>query len=278
MTKIKIFRIVTALLFIGLIIWGVLSDFGYGGLCSFDTDWHIGEWVVGLACPLGFLQRWLAGGILLPQWFAAVLALVVIILLGKIFCDWLCPTVLTKRVFRGKGIFESKCNTPLARTSGENYSRYTILAAVLISTLLFGFPIFCFICPIGIFFGLIFAIISVFSGQLLIVQLIVFPILLILELYILKRWCNSICPLGALLGIFGILNRFFRPKVNKDKCLHSQGVNCKVCKNNCSEGVDLVGNDSSFSQRDCSKCLECYEKCPVKAIEIRLFSPFSRKK
>ncbi len=247
MTRIKIIRIITVLLFIGLVIWGVFSNFRYGGLCSFETDWHIGELPVGLACPLGLLQRWLASGILLSQWFAAVIALIVILLLGKIFCDWLCPTVITKRVFRGKGFFESKCNTPLARTPGEQYSRYTILAAVLLSTFLFGFPIFCFICPIGIFFGLIFAIISVFSGHLLLVQLIVFPILLIFELYILKRWCNSICPLGALLGIFGSFNRFFRPKINQEKCLHSQGINCQICKKNCSEGVDLIIKRAAYT-------------------------------
>lgn len=184
MTKIKIIRIITALLFIGLIVWGVLSNFGYGGLCSFETDLHIGELAIGLACPLGLLQRWVANGVLLPQWFAAVLALLVIILLGKIFCDWLCPTMLTKRVFKGKEIFGSKCRTPLADVKSESYSRYAILGAVLLSTFLFGFPVFCYICPIGLFFAFIFAVVGIFSGQLLILQLILFPVLLILELYI----------------------------------------------------------------------------------------------
>ncbi|MFZ7104339.1 MAG: 4Fe-4S binding protein, partial [Peptococcaceae bacterium] len=232
---------------------------------------------LGLACPLGFLQRWLAGGVLLPQWFAAVLALAVIILLGKVFCDWACPTVLTKRVFKGKEILVSKCGTPLADRQAEAYSRYAILVGVLLSSFLFGFPVFCYICPIGLFFAFIFAVIGIFSGQVLLLQLILFPVLLLLELYILRRWCRSICPLGALLGIFGSFNRFFRPTINKDKCLTSKGVNCQVCRKNCSEGIDLVNSKSAIAERECTKCLECYEKCPASAIEIRLFSLFRRK-
>ncbi len=278
MTKIRIIRIITALLFIGLIVWGVFSNFRYGGLCSFETAWHIGTLELGLACPLGFLQRWLAGGILFPQWFPAVLAILLIIILGKIFCDWFCPTVLMKRSFKGKGIFESKYSISPAKMKGESYSRYAILGGVLLSTFLFGFPVFCYVCPIGLFFAFIFAVISLFTGQVLIWQLILFPVLLIFELYILKRWCRSICPLGALMGIFGSLNRFFRPTVKKDKCLTSQGINCQVCRKNCSEGIDLVDSKGNFAQRECTKCLECYEKCPAKAIEIRLFTPFRRKK
>ncbi len=274
MTKMRIIRIITVLLFIGLVIWGVFSDFGYGGLCNLETGWQVGGLTIGLACPLGFLQRWLAGGVLLPQWFAAVLALLVIILLGKVFCDWVCPTVLMKRSFRGKEFFSSKGGTPLVDIQKESYSRYAILAGVLLSSFLFGFPVFCYICPIGLFFAFIFALIGIFSGEWLILQLIVFPILLILELYILRRWCHSICPLGALLGIFGSFNCFFRPTVNKDKCLTSKGINCQVCRRNCSEGIDLINIKSNFSQKECTKCLECYSKCPTKAIKIRFFTPF----
>lgn len=273
MLKLRMVRMVTASIVILVVLLGAIGKLGYGTICS------LGVWQISFTCPLGFLQMCLASRELLPQlWLSVALVVLSIILLGRFFCDWVCPVVLLRRVFRGKGGLKPKVEAPPKGAIWASHCRYAVLGGALLSSFLFGFPVFCLICPIGLFFGSLFAVIRLFSTQLPSLELLLFPALLGLELLVLKSWCRSICPLGALLGIIGSLNRFLLPTVRKDKCLTSQGIeDCRVCGEVCPEGIDLLNASSRFSLKDCTKCLECYEKCPEKAIGIRLFSPFHRK-
>jgi ferredoxin-type protein NapH len=91
-----------------------------------------------------------------------------------------------------------------------------------------------------------------------------------IELWVLKSWCRSICPLGALLSIIGSLNRFLIPAFRKDKCLTSKDIDCQVCERACPEGIQLANIGRSLSSNSCTKCLECYVKCPTRAVEIAI--------
>lgn len=300
MTKIKVFRILSVLILILVVLLGVAYKSGYGTICSLG----VGGLLQGalFTCPLGFLQLCFASRELLPQlWLSVALALFSIILLGRFFCAWVCPTLLLQDIFKGKG-----GSKPEKKNEGEDhaiaqqrasflptlngflaiqpknvfwmsYSRYAVLGGVLLASFLLGFPVFCLVCPIGLFFGSLFAVIRLFTNATPSLELLIFPALLVLEIVVLKHWCRSICPLGALLGIIGSLNRFFRPTIRKDKCLNLQGIPCLTCKKSCPVGVDLHNDINIFSLKDCTKCLRCYENCPAKAIEIRLFSPFRRR-
>jgi ferredoxin-type protein NapH len=267
MTKIGKVRIVTASLVIVVVVSGVVGKFNYGGICSLD----VGQ--ILATCPLGFLERFLASRALLPQWwFSVVLVVLSVILLGRVFCAWICPASLPRGVFGSRGELESKRKVAPKRAIWASYSSYAVLGGTLVSSFLFGFPVFCFFCPIGLFFGLLFAMARLFSPDPLSLELLLFPVLLGLELWVLRKaWCRSICPLGALLSIVGSFNRFLLPTVRKDKCLTAKGVNCRVCERVCPEGIDPASIGKSLSPNSCTKCLECYEKCPARAIEIAIF-------
>jgi ferredoxin-type protein NapH len=283
MTKIALLRIGTTLLVTLLVISGVVGLLTYGGLCSLDAlrisiiDPLVGSLIhaldlqrvsVTLTCPLGFLERSLAAREWLPLWPSVALVVLSVILLGRVFCAWVCPTVLLRRVFKDTGGLKSKEETAAKGATWASYSPYAVLGGVLIASFVFRFPVFCFFCPIGLFFGAVYAVIRFFSLDSQGVELVLFPAMLGLELWVLKSWCRSICPLGALLSIVGNLNRFLLPTVKKDSCLTSKGVNCRVCERACPEGIELAKLGSTFSPNSCTKCLLCYEKCPAKAIEI----------
>jgi ferredoxin-type protein NapH len=265
MTKIRIVRLVTASLAIVVVVSGVVGELRYEGICS------LGVGQILATCPLGFLERSLATRQLLPQWPSVLLVVLSVILLGRVFCAWICPTVLVRRVWRGKGGLKSKREAAPKGGTWAAYSPYAVLGGVLLSSFLFRFPVFCAFCPIGLFFGFVFAAIRLFSPGLPSPELVLFPILLGLELWVMKSWCRSICPLGALFSIIGNLNRLLLPAVRKDKCLTSNGANCRVCQRVCPEGIDLNLIGDAFSPNSCTKCLECYEKCPAKAIRIAIF-------
>jgi ferredoxin-type protein NapH len=282
MTKITLLRIVTTLLVILLVVSGVVGLLTYGGLCSLDALRisfidplgfllrSLDLWLVSvtLTCPLGFLERSLAAREWLPLWPSVALVVVSVILLGRVFCAWVCPSVVLRRVFGDNGKLPSMRQVAPKGINWSSYSPYAVLGGVLIASFFFRFPVFCFFCPIGLFFGALYAVIRALSLDSPSLELVLFPVLLGLELWGLKSWCRSICPLGALLSIIGNLNRFLLPTVKKDSCFTSKGVNCRVCERVCPEGIDLPKLGSTFSPNSCTKCLLCYEKCPAKAIEI----------
>ncbi len=283
-TKTKIFRIVTAVLAMLVVVSGVAGTLHYAGICSLDA-WTVlitsrlgflisalGAAEISATCPLGFLERSLAVGELLPQWFFSVTVVVLsVILLGRVFCAWVCPAGLVHRLLRGKRGLASKREAAQQGTIWASYSSYAVLGGVLLASFVFRFPVFCFFCPVGLSFGAIYAVIKLFSPDPLSVELVLFPLMLGLELWVLKSWCRSLCPLGALLSIIGNLNHFLVPVVNKEKCRTSKGIQCGTCQKACPEGIDLT-KKNLFAPNSCTKCLECSDKCPVKAIEIRLLA------
>jgi ferredoxin-type protein NapH len=265
-------RVVTASLAILVVVSGVIGELNYSGICT------LGVGQILATCPLGFLERALAARELLPQWPYALLAVVLVILLGRVFCGWLCPGGLLRRLLGGdKGSVRAREAAPkAAATTTEagkgvwrSYSSYSFLGGALIASFLFRFPVFCLFCPVGVFFGLLAALSRAVSPGSLGLELIIFPVMLGIELWMLKKhWCRSICPIGALLSIIGSLNRFLVPVFHKEKCLTSKGLKCGACERACPEGIELETIGRVLAPNSCTKCLACYEKCPKGAIEI----------
>jgi polyferredoxin len=91
---------------------------------------------------------------------------------------------------------------------------------------------------------------SVFIGM-------IFLLILGLNLYKKRFYCNYICPLGALYGLlakFSILNL----KI-KDTC-----KSCNVCANNCTYNGSPY---QDYMKSECMVCYNCFNDCPHQAIE-----------
>ena len=58
----------------------------------------------------------------------------------------------------------SACASPCGKAKGIKIdSRHGILAAALGSTLVFGFPVFCLVCPIGLTFATVLLVMRLFA-------------------------------------------------------------------------------------------------------------------
>jgi len=145
-------------------------------------------------------------------------------------------------------------------------SRHLILGGALLSSLVFGFPVFCLVCPVGLTFATIIGVWNLFRFNEASWGLLVFPLIILLEIVFFRSWCTRFCPIAALLSLVSAGNRTFRPKVDGTACLRGKGVDCRVCISKCPEEVD----PHSPRIPECSKCGLCADHCPAHAITFPL--------
>ncbi|MEG0217815.1 MAG: 4Fe-4S binding protein, partial [Raoultibacter sp.] len=200
--KMKSLRIVVGLVVLVAALGATQFDTALGTLC--------------VLCPVGFAQLALASQSipwhLLP---GVLLVLLIVFCLGRVFCAWLCPSSLLKNIFGGRtprgltgrsGVLPveappSSCSSKsCAACSAEGTNVKTqliVLGVLLIVSFIVRFPVFCLFCPIGLVFGTLWALNRVFVLLQPGWELIIFPLMLLAELFLFKRWCAAICPLGA---------------------------------------------------------------------------------
>ena len=147
---------------------------------------------------------------------------------------------------------------------------YVILGGALASSAVFGFPVFCLICPVGLTFALAAALWRLFEFNETNWAILWFAGFLVLELLVLRRWCSRFCPLGALWTLASRFNRFLRPKAREDLCTRvTHGVACTICRDVCPEGIDpaeAAGNPMLLAR--CTKCGACAAACPTGAVHF----------
>lgn len=231
---------------------------------------------IPIVCPLGALQITLGSRTFSAEMLiGALVASFLIFMLGRAFCAWACPTLLFKQ--NGKAPLAKHSNKTDANLSTKNDFKisYGILGGALISSLLFGFPVFCLICPIGLFFGSLFAVVKVFNTHTPGLELLIFPAMFITEIVLFRKNCTRFCPVGALLRLISSLNPgFLRPNLETSTCLQTKGATCGLCERSCPENIPLT-NPSRIELGNCTNCLECKDSCPTNSLswwKVKFFS------
>lgn len=147
-------------------------------------------------------------------------------------------------------------------------SRHAVLLGALGSAVVFGFPVFCLVCPIGLTFALFIGVWNAFQFNEPSIALLVAAVLLVLELTVLRKWCANFCPMGALISLISGANRTLKPMVDANACLRGKGIDCHACVDACPEELD----PHSGKLPECSKCGACVEACPAQAVQIKLLA------
>lgn len=202
---------------------------------------------IGLQVILGTraLDLTLLASLLLP----IVLALVC----GRVFCGWLCPQntiseladALASRLGLGR-----LCSPPVSPRP-----RWAVLIAVLLLMALAGWPLVTILSAPGI---LSVQVAKFVYEQRLGPELAVIGAIVLVELFVVRRaWCNFLCPVGTVLGLFRTRRTL--------KVVFSEGEgrscsHCQACARACQLGLDPV---SGQLYPQCHHCGECLDACKI---------------
>lgn len=103
-----------------------------------------------------------------------------------------------------------------------------------------------------------------------IVAVVTFVVIAILAWRGGRTWCNTICPVGTILGFFAKYS-LFKPVIDTEKC-KSCGLCAKNCKASCINSTDL-----KIDYSRCVACFDCIESCRQGAIRYKLRTAESSK-
>lgn len=279
--KARTLRTIVTFAVLVLVAIGYFTAWGIGNLSGFGWD------AFSVLCPLGYLESLVAGKTFVPRAFISfVVILVLIVVFGRVFCAWICPMPTLQRLIPGVrrrkrkdaaqvsqevSVCEPTADKPAGKVRRVRFdSRFGVLLGALASAAIFGFPVFCLICPVGLTFATVLLVMRLFAFGDVTWAVVVVPLVLLIEVVFLHKWCGKFCPLGALISLVSGANRTLRPHVDDASCLFtSKGVRCFACSKACPEHLDVRRPQlSEEALGNCTKCRECADACPAKAISF----------
>ena len=232
------------------------------------TVWSMRIAGVDLADPLAAAEPTAASRSIHRPLFAAILIPVLATLvLGKVFCSWICPANLLFEITgKLRGLLRF-AELPPAEVRFSRRNKYVLLVIGLAMAAITAAPMFALIYPPAIVSRLLHAWVfgTAMTGMLILLGSIVAVDVLISP----RWWCRTMCPGGALYGLLG-WPRLLRVKLNAERC-----TMCRECEPACQPGLDPVRQSYGI---ECDNCGECVRVCPERALRFTVGLPAVRKK
>lgn len=183
------------------------------------------------------------------MWGALLLAL----LLGAVFCGWLCPFGTVQEFFGwiGKKLFGKRYNHFLSDGARKylQFLRYVVLAIILYQTAQTGKLFFETWDPYHTLFAIV-------SDEISLLAYGILAVVLLAAMVEDRAWCKFVCPMGAINGIF---NKFSIFKIHRNK---SQCIDCGACDHACPMNISVQDKDKVTSTL-CTRCGKCVTACPA---------------
>jgi len=204
----------------------------------------------------------------------SLVILIPTLLLGRFFCNWICPFGILHqfigRLFNNRSIKE--------RIESNRYRKlfaikYYILIGMLVSAA-FGSLQIGLLDPICLFYrSFTVAVLPLIDmptewiyvqphmHQYAWVVGFLFLFFVSMNLVIPRFFCRVICPLGATLGL---LSRFSIWRIERDR---QKCVDCSLCLQRCEGASDP---DTVLRKSECVVCFNCIDDCPHDALSFKM--------
>jgi ferredoxin len=278
MSKLKYFRIITSLFFF------IILFLAFIGIPALLPSWELLE-LSTFPQFIPSVLRFTALGFMI---FGFIVVIIFVLLFGRFYCSTFCPMGTLQDIISRISIkFKKK---KIYRYSKPfNILKYSIIIIVILSLFTgsiflldlldpysnFGKIISGLFRPVAILandsvskFLEIFNIYWISPVDLknyaltsFIVSLIIFTVILVMSASRGRLFCNTICPVGTLLGLISKIS-VFKIKIDKTKCNR-----CGKCSTKCkAECIDIKTQKVDFDR--CVGCYNCISVCPENGINF----------
>ncbi|NOX20251.1 MAG: 4Fe-4S binding protein [Nitrospirae bacterium] len=229
---------------------------------SGDT-WTISFGDFKLMHPLAFIDFLVSTKrFYMPALVAVLIPLLITLVLGRVFCSWLCPVgfilELNQKIHRFLGRFN---NVVKFRDL-----RLTLFLLLLGVGFFFAVPVLSVFDPphiLGREFMYYFTHKQLsITGVAFIVTLIIFEML-----FVRRAWCNYLCPSGGGLSLLS-WKRLLNIRMNKELC-----IKCGKCDDACPYYLQpmKLAEGESINWLKCDNCALCRDVCPTSAIDLAFY-------
>ena len=245
----------------------------------------------------GTLHAWF-GWMAKIQFLPAVLALnvgvvaflvVLTLVLGRVYCSVICPLGVFQDIISWINSRRKKKKFRFSYSPAKSWLRYGVLAVFLIALIAGIGSLVALLAPYSSYGRIannLFAPIYQWGNNLLayfaeradsyafyettvwikslptfIIALLTFIIIAVLAWRNGRTYCNTICPVGTVLGF---LSRFalFRPAIDSSKC-----KDCSLCARQCKAAcIDFKNHQIDYSR--CVACMDCLDACKHDALHF----------
>lgn len=202
----------------------------------------------------------------LPFMVSIIIPVLGTLLLGRIFCSWICPANLLFEIADKFRAVLKFAEIPPAKVHFSLKNKYIVLLVGITAAAIVSQPLFALFYPPALLSRLIHAWIfgTAFAGMIFLMLVII-----AIELFISPRWCcRTMCPGGALYALIG-WPRLLRVKLHEPRC-----TQCGKCETVCDPGINPVSDSYGI---ECTNCGECIKECPEKALYFSIGVPSLRK-
>ena len=243
----------------------------------------------------GILHRWFeilaklqfVPAILSLNFVIVVIWLLLSLFFGRIYCSTLCPLGTLQDIFSHVGGYVHKHRFSYVKE--YKIFRYVTLAIFIILLVIglngiaslvepysaFGRIATFVFSPIYNIVNNMFAMMSerldnysfyrvdVFkkANWAMLVSVITLIFVFIISLRKGRVWCNTVCPVGTLVGLIAKIS-VFKVRFDEDKC-----IKCGICSRNCKSRCIDVSRMKVDDSR-CVVCLDCIDNCPHGALKF----------
>ena len=228
-----------------------------------------------LLCGLWPRQLSWAGTLqFLPSLLALNLAVIAALLLltllfGRIYCSVICPLGVFQDAFYALRVhlFKKRRQSFSPEKKGLRYGVFALFCVLLLCGVQ---AVIALVAPYSVYGRMVRTVLCIADGSawtvpfltVSLVALLSFLLVALLAFFGGRTWCNTVCPVGTLLGFF---SRFavLRPVIDTKKC-----VSCGKCERGCkSSCIDIKNKRIDYSR--CVDCFDCLSDCKFGALKYR---------
>lgn len=203
---------------------------------------------------------------------AAVLGILLLTwVFGRIYCSVICPLgVMQDLVIFLRGHLGRKLRKKFSFHKPLTPLRWTLFAIFVASSVFATQLVISLVAPYSAYGRIVRAV----AGQnvplaLALTAAVTFLTIVVCAWIWGRGWCNTVCPVGTLLGAVSSTS-LFRISIDSEKC-----NGCKSCERGCKASCIDAANHKVDSSR-CVDCFDCLDKCRQDAIGYR-FNGLGRK-